>query len=658
MFNFLQVFKKRVFRVQTSEIEFQEVLLDSLAQKKEIELGLPSQKIEFPIASSQLLFFRVIFFLSFFILFSRTFQLIIIDGKNYASLSEHNYLITKSIVPDRGVIYDRNFTQLVFNKSSFDLFLDKRKLPNTKQERWNIASTLADILSGDPNAIFQKIENEESAWQLISENLEHETILRIQEEQKRGNLPGVILYPNIVREYQDGPIFAHLLGYTSKVNKEEVKTLANYTVADTIGRAGLEKAYEQILRGEPKFIEVPRDVLGDGFGNVSNLEPGKSLVLWIDSGLQKKLTEALQKTMVQVGSEKAAAVALDPRSGAVLALASLPSFNNNLFSQGISKEEFQQIQEDSSKPMFSRAISGMYLPGSTIKPFIAAAGLQEGIISEKTRLFAPLELCLKNIYSGERECYEDWTFHGWTDVKRAIAESINPFFYIIGGGYKKNEFSDSLLPDRFQGLGIAKIAEYLSLFGFGKTTGIDLPGEATGRVPDADWKKNYFSNPSEQVWYLGDTYNLSIGQGYLLVTPLQVATAFGAIANGGKLYQPQVVWKIVDSERNVVQEFPPKVLAENFINQDYLRIVRDGMRDAVRYGSAVFLSGLPVEAAAKTGTAQISANSDLYYNWITVFAPYEEPEIVLTVVFEDVKGIRAAALLVAKETLEWYFSGH
>ncbi|MDP3762466.1 MAG: penicillin-binding transpeptidase domain-containing protein, partial [bacterium] len=437
-----------------------------------------------------------------------------------AKLAAHNAIAGSLLVPERGVIYDRNMTQLVFNRPRFDLMVDKRKLSASREERRKEIQEVALILGMETQGLQDSIMKDNPAVESVAENLGYEKILAF--EEKKGRLPGFYMAPNTIREYVDGSLFSNVVGYTGKINEEEIKNLTDYAFSDRIGRSGLEKSYENTLRGIPGIGAEEKDARGNVIGRGILRQPvsGNGLVLWMDAGLQKQLTATMEKVLNAVGAKKAAAVAIDPRSGGVLAQVSIPGFDNNVFAGGISAQELEKLQGDPLKPLFPRAISGLYSTGSAIKPFIAAAGLQEGVISEKTRLFAPLELCLKNIYSGDKECYADWTFHGWTDVKRAIAESINPFFYITGGGYRKNEFSDPGLPDRFEGLGVSRIKKYLTLFGWGQKTGIDLPGEAEGRVPDAEWKKNYFSNPQDQLWRLGDTYNLSIGQGYLLATPL------------------------------------------------------------------------------------------------------------------------------------------
>jgi penicillin-binding protein 2 len=243
--------------------------------------------------------------------------------------------------------------------------------------------------------------------------------------------------------------------------------------------------------------------------------------------------------------------------------------------------------------------------------------------------------------------FRDNAVHGWVDARKAIAQSCNVYFYSIGGGYEDQV-----------GLGPSKIKEYLTLFGWTDKTGIDLPGEATGFVPDAEWKKEALG----EGWWDGNTYYLSIGQEYLQITPLEVATSIASLANGGQLLKPQIVKEIIDSssgEKKVVQEFSPQVLRENFIEDDVLTVVKEGMRQAVTgfnspLASSVLLNSLPVTAGAKTGTAELG--NDRYHNWITVFAPYDNPEIILTVMIENVKGVQAAVLPVVKEVLDWYFT--
>jgi len=385
-------------------------------------------------------------------------------------------------------------------------------------------------------------------------------------------------------------------------------------------------------------MQVTRDVYGNPVAQkiISQPASGQSLVLHLDSGLQNKLNQALERTMSNIGAETGAAIALNPQTGGVLALTSFPNFDNNLFSQGMSEEQWQVIDKDTNNPLFNRVISGEYPTGSTIKPLIASAGLQENLISPEKNILCQGLIEVEHRYDPEIIYkFHDHAIHGWTDLRKAIAQSCNVYFYRLGGGYEDQD-----------GLGPTRIKKYLQLFGWGETTQVDLSGEAEGLIPDPVWKKDVIG----EAWWDGNTYYLSIGQEYLLATPIQVAASFAAIANGGTLYQPQIVQKILAGE-----EIQPKIIRKDFIAPENLQVIREGMREAVTYGSSVLLSSLPVKAAAKTGTAQ-TWQEDVYHNWLTVFAPYENPEIVLTIVIENVRGMQVATLPIAQEVLTWYFS--
>lgn len=646
-------------------IEPQEVLLDKLAQKKEEELGISEKKLEVPLSLRILKAFYFLSLALIFLLFLKAFYFQIIQGDVFSKESEDNSLRTVFLKSERGVIYDRDFEQLVSNLPSFDLVLDKRDLPKGDEEIKKIIETVAKIIKKEPGALRKEIEESESAEILVLENIPHEILLLL--EPKISELPGFRIEKNTVRNYKAGQTFAHLIGYTGKINTTELSSLENYSISDYIGKTGLEKFYEGILRGNPGKILIEKDALGQKRKETldSLPESGESLVLYLDSALQRKIEESLSEMLRNTGGRAGVGIAIDPNSGGILALVSLPSFNNNLFSQGITFEELEKIKNNPRNPLFNRAISGGYVIGSTIKPLIASAALEEKIIDPERKINCQGVISVPNPYDPEVIYeYHDWKVHGLTDIRKAIAESCNVFFYSVGGGYK--DFN-------LKGLGVQNIKKYLELFGWGQVTGIDLPEEKGGLIPDPAWKENYFENPLDKIWYPGDTYHLSIGQGFISATPLQVVTAFSAIANGGKLYQPQVVQKIVDSEKNVVEEFKPKIIrdsnppttlplaggeqAPNFISSENLQIVREGMRQAVTSasGSSVILNTLPVKAAAKTGTAQ-TGETNVYHNWVTVFAPYEDPQIVLTIMLEDVPGVQAAALPVARDVLNWYFT--
>lgn len=647
------------------DIEPQETLLDNLAKKKEEELGISEKKFETPLSRWTLQGFLILAFILFFILFFRTFQLQILEGGKYSALAKENKFVIYQIRAERGVIYDRNGVQLVFNRPSFDLtFSGAEKVKNCLNQNLNLSACpelrtleeVSEILKLNFEELKEKIKESEEPSTLIFENLPHEILILLQTKISANELPGFQIERNSIRYYPEGKDISHLIGYTGKIRAEELKAEPeNYSIFDWVGRDGLEKSYEKVLRKNPGKLQIERDALGNVISKeiLQYPESGKSLVLWLDSKLQKKIEESLEETLKRVGSQKGAAVAIDPRTGGVIAMVSLPSYDNNLFQKGADQESLKELLEDPSYPLFNRVISGGYPTGSTIKPLIASAALEEKIISPEKKILDDEGLIsVPNPYYPDNPwIFLDWRVHGWVDMRKAIAESCNVYFYTIGGGYKDQK-----------GLGPSRIKKYLELFGWGNKTQIDLPAEETGLIPGPEWKKNHFERKIDQIWYDGDTYNLSIGQGFLKTTPLQVATAFSAIANGGKLYQPIIAKEIVDSSTGsvqVVEEIKPKIIREGFINPENLQIVREGMRQAVTgfnspYASATILNSLPVSAAAKTGTAQVKEG--YYHNWVTVFAPYEDPQIVLTVMIENVPQAQVAALPVAKEVLEWYFT--
>jgi len=629
------------------DIEPDDVLLDSLAQKKEEEIGVTEKKFEVPLSQKSLWFFFILSLILILSLFGRTFQLQILDNQKFLAQAKENKFIISYIKAERGIIYDKNMNQLVFNQPSFDLVLGKQNLPGDENEKEAVLKEVSGIIGKDVEEIKKQIEDNKDQQVLILENIDHQILIAL--ETRINELPGFEIEKNSVRDYKDGEIFSSLIGYTGRINADEYKGAPEqYSISDYVGRDGIEKYYEDVLRITPGKLQTEKDALGKVISKevISLPESGKSLVLSLDSDLQKKITQELEKTLKNIGAKKGAAVALDPKTGAVLSLVSIPSFDNNLFNKGTDSAELEKLFQDPLEPLFNRVISGTYLTGSTIKPLIASAALEEKIISPDKKINDDKGfITIPNPWDPSSPTIKkDWTIHGWTDMRKALAESCNVYFYTIGGGYEDQK-----------GLGVVRIKEYLDLFGWGEKTGIDLPGEVAGFVPDKDWKKSTLG----ESWVDGDTYNLAIGQGFIKITPLEVATAFSAIANGGKLLQPQIVQKIIDNNKNVLEESQPKVIRDNFIDPQNLEIVREGMRWAVTgenspHASSVTLNSLPVSSAAKTGTAELG--NDHYNNWVTVFAPYDNPQIVLTIVLEDVDKLQAAALPVAKEVLNWYFT--
>jgi len=638
---FSKEFKNLKIRKKIRDIEPQEILLDSLAKKKEEEIGISEKKIELPLSKNVLLGFLTFIFILFSFLFIKAFQLQLIEGKKFSLLADQNKFKIHQIQAERGVIYDKNYNQLVWNSASFDLLLAVKELPPNEIERLRIFRELSIILKKPLEEIKKQIENSivssKSSDILVQENIDSLTLVLLETKIDSQELPGFKIKKNFTRHYKTEPNLSHLIGYLAKISEEELKAEPEeYSIFDLTGKSGLEKSYEKILRRNPGKLRLEKDARGNLISQeiIQVPEPGKSLVLWLDSQLQEKVREELEKQLKISGAEKGVVVALDPKTGGVLAMVSLPDFDNN---------SFQNFLTDQRQPLFNRAISGLYPIGSIIKPLIASAALEEKIISPTKRIYDSGKITVPHRYNPKIVyTFKDWKIHGWVDLNKALAESCNVYFYTIGGGYKDQE-----------GLGASRIKKYLELFGWGNKTQIDLPEEKEGFIPSPEWKKEI----KKENWYDGDTYHLSIGQGDIQITPLQVASSFAVFANGGKLLKPKVVQKIIDTStgsRQVIEEFKPEIIRENFISPENLQIVREGMRQVISSpsGTAHSLNSLPVSVAGKTGTAQASKKGN--HNWIAVFAPYEDPKIVLTVMIEDVEAW-GAAIPVAKRILEWYF---
>lgn len=638
--------KRYKVRRDSVDIETHEVFLDTMAKTKQAEMGISEKRFEVKIKERIIYAIFGIFFVATLVLFSKTFYLQVVEGKHLLVLSQSNKGKVDLIRPERGIIYDKNLKKLVLNAPAYDLVCDKRNIYQSSEESIQKMKNIASVLGKDYAEIESQITNSEDPDIVIAQNLSQENLLVL--EAKIGEIPDCQIEKNTDRKYAFGPIFSHILGYRSRISKEELEEAVGYTIDDYIGKDGLERTYESDLRGIPGRMEVIKTALGVRKGNniLSLPIEGNSLVLHIDSNFQKVVYESLEKSIKNIGAKKGAAVALDPRTGAVLALVSYPAYDNNVFNGGVSKIEFDELNNNPNQPFFDRAIASKYPTGSTIKPFLASAALQEKLISPTKIINDEGSITIYSQYDPSVTYkFSGVVPHGLVDMRKAIAVSSNIYFFTIGGGYGDQ-----------QGLGPSRIKKYLDLYGWEDKTGIDLPGEFKGFVPGPDWKRQV----KNENWWDGDTYNLSIGQSDLQVTPLQVAVAYSAIANKGTLYKPQIVQKIIDTssgEPKTVQEFKPEVIKNNFINPEYLEVVRQGMRDGVQksYGSSFMLNDLPVAVAGKTGTAE--TNRDGFFNtWSSNFAPYDNPEIVFVATIEGVEGLRSATLPVAHDVLQWYFT--
>lgn len=576
--------------------------------------------------------------LVFLLMFGRLLYLQVFKNDHFAKMAEENRIKKVSIKAPRGIIQSQDGKILAQNIPSFDAVFVPADLPKDYSERKTIYSQLGEILTLNDEFLSSMIENADFSSNkafLIKENIGYEKAVVLME--KRASFPGVYLEETAKREYPSGEIFSFVVGYDGKITKEELQDRPGYKLTDYIGKNGLEYSYENKLKGQDGEVYFEVDALGKIKDQLGSRAPvvGNTLKLHLEAGLQEKAYELLKKILDEnPDATGASLVAIDPRDGGVLALVSLPSYDNNLFSGGISHENYVKLISDERKPMFNRSISGEYPPGSTFKPLIAAAALEENIIEEKTVIN-----CSGAINHGSW-VFPDWKTHGPTDLKKAIAESCDVYFYALGGGWNE-----------IKGLSIDKMGIYARKFGLGDSLGVDLPAEAKGNIPDREWK---FKKLGEK-WYLGNDYHFSIGQGYALATPLQMANAIATIANGGKLFRPVLVDKIIEKNGREYR-LEPELIRENFISRENLTSIQEGMRETVfgANGSGRSLSNLKVATAGKTGTAQFGADEKTH-SWYVSYGPYENPEVALAVLVEGGGEGHSWAVPVSREIYRWYF---
>jgi penicillin-binding protein 2 len=660
---------------------------------------------------SRLLLLRIAIVLVFLALVGQLWRLQIVQGDTFRLKANANRFREIPETPARGIIYDREGNILARNRPRYQVAVVPEDLPDDEAAQEAILDELLALLretppvaraaspgitvtvpisdTADPSAVRPPptLEQVQEAVRqgglgssfrpvLVSENVSRETALIIEEASS--TLPGVQILLRPRREYPYGELLAHVLGYTGPIPAESAEAYEErgYLQTDQVGLAGLEVTFEYELRGQAGYRAVVVDVHGREVGAVGEpLEavPGHNLVLTIDTQLQQIATTALSAALRTANQRSGVVVVLDPRNGAVLALVSLPSYDNNLFAAGISQQAYRDLSEDEDRPLVNHAISGIYPPGSTFKIIPASAGLQEGIITPRTLLGDSEALdgandgvmWLPNRYfpwdRRQDQPFYCWTHslgygHGRINVVTALAQSCDVFFYQLAGGFRE-----------FAGLGLETLDNYTLLFGLGQRTGIDLPAENAGLVPDARWKRLTYG----QNWVTGDTYNVAIGQGYVLVTPLQMVNATAAVANGGFLFRPQLVQRVTDAQGGVLKEFTPDLIRELPISYENLALVRQGMYEAVNWehGTATGAAIRGVAVAGKTGSAEYFAdrNHDGWpdrdaegnlptHAWFTAFAPYEDPEVALVVLVEGGGEGSGVAVPVAAEILQAYFA--
>ncbi len=558
----------------------------------------------------------------------RLTELQIIEGDKLREVAEQNRLQRIIDVAHRGRLYDRTGRILAKNDPDYRLLSYTNILPKEEDALKDVFAPLIVTCSLSAEELLAQVEEarrkKEIEFVLIN-NLAPTCAIKYLAE---GGLPqGIRIEINEKRRaITDAiPSLSHVLGYTAGLSAEEYeeKRSEGYRAFDRIGKQGIEKLFEERLRGKNGETLVEVDAQGGVLRTLFQERPlqGEDIVLSLDASLHARIEQIIANRLENAPVQRASVIVMNPHTGEILAMVSYPAFDANKFSEGITQEEYSALINDPDAPLFNRSIAGSYPAGSTIKILYAAGALTDGIINPQTTFLSTGGLWLGNRF------FPDWRGggHGMTNVAFAIADSVNTFFYAIGGG-----------TGDFVGMGIERLMEWAKTFGLGEYTGIGLSGESRGFLPSKAWKEEAKGEP----WYIGDTYNVSIGQGDVLVSPLQIARMTAVFANGGDLVTPVLV-KDTQGERVQVME------------DDVVQTVQQGMRDTVLRGTAQAFQSLPVTSAGKTGTAQWSSTLQPH-SWVTGYAPYENPEVVITVIVEQ-GGEFSLASPIAREVLASYF---
>lgn len=561
------------------------------------------------------------------VLIGRAAYLQIYQGEYYAGLADGNRIrIVPSMAP-RGTFYDRNGELLVTNRPGFSVSL----LPLTAPISDDVIDRLSDLLKVPTDEIKTKIAGHSGFNPIRIKTDVTPDIVSIIEEQK-SQYPGVVIEVTPIRDYilkQEG---AHTFGYVSEINDAELEKMKDegYKSGDIIGKFGLEKVYDKELRGENGGQQVEVDVSGKPVQILGRKEPvpGDDLELTIDINLQQAAEKAVDEQLTQIGAHAAAAVVMNPQTGEILAMVSRPAFDPNLFAHGISSKDWNQLNNNPYHPMDNKTITGEYPPGSTFKIVTGTAALTEGVVTPDEQIFDSGHHWIIPKGNADGEAL------GWLNFRTALAHSDNVYFYEMGNR-----------------LGIDRLEKYARMFGLGAKTGIDLPYEATGLVANRRYKEKNFDDGE---WYLSETFDAAIGQGFNLVTPLQAAMVMGEIAADGKRYKPHVVNRIIAPDGSVVKDFQPELLSQLDVPEEDIKLVQDGLHDVTKYGTAASsFRGFTVDIAGKTGTAENSQGRD--HGWFVAYGPFDNPNIVVAVIVENGGYGSQSAVPIGRKILEAAF---
>jgi len=569
-------------------------------------------------------------------LIARLFYLQVIEGDRYRVWAERNSVRTHRLIPSRGIILDRNGEILVDARPSFDVLVVPQETPDLGLTLERVA-TLADL---DVEQVAARLGEPRGRARFrplpIARDLDRDVLARI--EARRWALPGVITQVSPIRDYRYGVSAAHVLGRLGEINAAELERRTGYRPGDTIGKEGVERLLDREMRGR----EGGKNVLVDAHGRELQLldevapQPGQNVFLTLDRRLQAVAEGAFDET-----ERNGAVVALDPRNGEMLVLMSRPHFDPNLFSHGITPEEWSALKDDEAKPLLNRALQGLYPPGSTYKVVTALAGLETGAITPDDTV-----TCHGGYRLGRRRyrCWKRWG-HGEISLHRALVESCDVYFYQLG-----------------HAVGVDQLAYFARTLGLGAKTGIDVGAEEAGLVPTRPWKRKRFG----QDWLQGETISLSIGQGFNLWTPIQMAAAYASIANGGTRYRPRIVDRVENVAGEVLWKSEPEVNGSLAISAESIEIVQRALRGVVHddHGTGYAMRRLPVQSAGKTGTAQVVGmgkdipedDEDIPVHhrdhaWFVTYAPADDPRIVVTVLVEHGGHGGSAAAPIARDVV-------
>ncbi|GAA0857559.1 penicillin-binding protein 2 [Aliiglaciecola litoralis] len=564
---------------------------------------------------------------------------------DYQTRSNGNRIKVLPVAPNRGLIYDRNGELLAENRPVFSLDL----VPEEIEDLETTLIELANLLNIEQDAIddFKKDMKRQRRFKPVSllNRLTSRQVALFSANQHK--YPGVSIEARLARHYPYGSALTHVLGYVAKINKEDSQKLSlqgkedNYKATHDIGKLGVEKFHEEALHGEVGYQEVEVNSKGRVIRtlNFQPPKPGMDLVLNLDVKLQLEIQKLLDKTRGSV-------VVLDAKTGGVLSLYSNPSYDPNYFVHGISSKQYSYLLQSKDRPLINRATQGQYPPASTIKPHLALAGLEEGVITPETRMFDNGRYQLKNV----SHVWRDWVpwGHGWVDAKKSVEVSCDFFFY-----------------DLAYHLGIDRINESMTLFGFGDYTGIDLYEESDGNLPSRGWKKARYNEP----WYIGDTISVGIGQSYWTATPLQLAKSLNALINKGQRTAPQILRATIENGVTAlrpIHELPP-IPVQNMENWDLVLSSMHGVIHSPHGTARTAFADAAYESAGKTGTAQlVSIAQDATYDAEKLkekhrdnamyigYAPFDDPQITVAIALENAGGGGSQAAPIARKIIDYY----